>query len=174
MLVGGVLDSSIVQVVVESRLVDRIHRSEAHRDRRELPELRHQPWVRVRGQAATLACVAVFLTEPVHAVGADSTFEECACIDSGRRVALDEDLVATARMVGAAEEVVEADLVERCRRRIRGDVPAHSDAWPLRPVNHDRGVPAEEVTEPTFDVLVAGEPRLTLGGNRVDVVGRRQ
>ena len=49
-LVGGVLDAAVVQVLVELRLVDRVHRAEAHRHRRELPEVRHQPRVRVGRQ----------------------------------------------------------------------------------------------------------------------------
>jgi hypothetical protein len=45
-------------------------------------------------------------------------------------VALEEDLVAGLAVLLAAEEVVEADLVERGRRRVGRDVPA--DAEPGR------------------------------------------
>src|SRR3712207_8954128 len=41
-LVGGVGDAAVVQVAVEPRLVHRLQRSQAHRDGRELPELRHR------------------------------------------------------------------------------------------------------------------------------------
>ncbi len=56
-LVGGVLDAAVVQVAVEPRLVDRVHRAEAHRDRRVLPEVRHEPGVRVGRQAGAGAAV---------------------------------------------------------------------------------------------------------------------
>ena len=51
-LLAGVLDPAVEQVAVEPRLVDRVERAEAHRHRRELPELRHEPGVGVAGQAA--------------------------------------------------------------------------------------------------------------------------
>ena len=63
-LIGGVLDAAIVQVVVEPGLVDRVHRAEAHGHRGELPKVRHQPRVRVRRQPA--AGVAVLLAEAVE------------------------------------------------------------------------------------------------------------
>jgi hypothetical protein len=51
----GVLDAAVLQVAVEARLVDRVDRAQAHRDGRELPEVRHQARVRVAGQAALAA-----------------------------------------------------------------------------------------------------------------------
>ena len=89
-------------------------------------------------------------------------------------MALDEDLVAAAGMGLAAEEVVEADLVQRRRRRVGRNMAAHTDSRALRAVHHDRGVPPDPRAVAPFDVLVAGEPRLELGRNGVDVVGRRE
>ncbi len=48
---GRVDQAAVVEVAVEARLVDRADRPEAHRDRRELPEVGHQARVRVGGQA---------------------------------------------------------------------------------------------------------------------------
>ena len=48
---GGLGQAAALQVLHEAGLVDRHQRAEAHRDRRELPEVRHQPRVRV-GRAA--------------------------------------------------------------------------------------------------------------------------
>ena len=67
MLVRGVFDAAVVQVMVEPGLEDGVHRAKAHRHRRELPEVGHQPWMRVRRDAA--AGVAVFLPEAVELVG---------------------------------------------------------------------------------------------------------
>ncbi|CAD5968634.1 protein of unknown function [Streptomyces sp. KY75] len=52
MRLGGVGDAARLHVAVHPRLVDRAERAEAHRDGRELPEVRHQPRVRVAGPLA--------------------------------------------------------------------------------------------------------------------------
>ena len=41
-------------------------------------------------------------------------------------------------------------------------------------MHHDRRVPAERVTDPLLELLVAGVRRLLVGGDRVDVVGADQ
>ena len=45
-------DAAVLEVAVEPGLVDRADRAEAHRDRRVLPEVGHEPRVRVRAQPA--------------------------------------------------------------------------------------------------------------------------
>ncbi len=169
---AGVLDAAVVQVAVEPGLVDRVDRPEAHRDGRELPEVRHQPRVRVRRQPA--AGVRELLPEAVQLLLGEPALEERAGVHAGGGVALEEDLVAAAGVVLAAEEVVEADLVERRGRGVGRDVAADADAGALRPVHHDRGVPPDVGADAPLDVLVAGEPRLALGRDRVDVVGAAQ
>ena len=175
-LLRGVLDAAVVQVLVELGLVDRVHRAEAHRHRRELPEVRLQPRVRVGRQRADLAVddVALLLAEAVHLVLGEATLEERARIHAGGGVALEEDLVTAARVVRAAEEVVHPHLVERRGRRVGRDVATDADTGSLGAVDHDRGVPAQPPAVLPLDVLVAGEPRLLLGADRVDVVGGRQ
>ncbi len=161
------------QVAVEPRLVDRVQRPEAHRHGRELPEVRHQPGVRVRRQPA--AAVRELLPEPVELALRQPPLEERPRVDAGRGVPLEEDLVARLAVVLAAEEVVEPDLVERGGRRVGRDVPAHAGA--ARAVgarHHDRGVPPDVGADAPLDVLVAGEPRLPLRRDRVDVVGGAQ
>ncbi|CAG7421621.1 hypothetical protein PICSAR35_04397 [Mycobacterium avium subsp. paratuberculosis] len=171
-LIGGVLDAAVMQVVVEPRLINGVQRAQAHRHRGEFPEVGHQPWVRVGRQAA--AGVAVLLAEAVELVGGQPALQEGARVDPRGGVALDEDLVAAAGMRLAAEEVVEADFVQRRRRRVGRNVAAHTDSRPLRAVHHDGGVPPDPRPVAPFDVLVAGEPRLEFGGNGVDVVGGGQ
>jgi hypothetical protein len=56
--------------------------------------------------------VADLLAEPVELLLGQPALEEGAGVDAGGGVALEEDLVAAAGVVLAAEEVVEADLVE--------------------------------------------------------------
>ncbi len=172
-LLRGVLDAAVVHVAVEPGLVDRVDRGQAHRDGRELPELRHQARVGVRRQAGAPA-VLDLLAEPVELLLGEAALEEGAGVDAGGGVALDEDLVAAALVVLAAEEVVEADLVEARRGLVGGDVAADLEALAVGAGDHDRGVPAEEGADALLDLVVAGEPRLPLGRDGVDVVGAAQ
>ena len=171
-LIGGVLDATVVQVVVVAGLEDRVHRTQPHRHRGELPEVGHQARVRVGRQPAPW--VAVFLAEAVELRGGQPALQERPRVDAGRGVALDENLVAATRVGLAAEEVVEADLIERGRGGVGGDVTADADAGTLGTMHHDRGIPPDPGAVPAFDVLVAGEPRFEFGGDGVDVVGGGQ
>ena len=128
--------------------------------------------MRVRRQAA--AWVREFLAESVELVLGEPSLEERPRVDAGRGVALDEDLVAGLAVVLAAEEVVEADLVQAGRRGVGGDVPADAEARPVGAGHHDRRVPPDVGADPALGVLIAGEPGLALGRDRVDVVGAAQ
>src|SRR5262249_6870422 len=98
------LQLAILEVAREARLIDRHDRTEAHRDGRVLPEVGHQPRMRVRGQAAA----RLQLTAEILEVGlVDAALEVGARVDAGRRVSLKEDDVAVAAVV-PAEEMVEA------------------------------------------------------------------
>src|SRR5215469_2331544 len=120
------------------------------------------------------ARVREFLTEPIQLVLGEASFEEGPGVDAGRGVALEEDLVARFAVVLAAEEVIEADLIEAGRRGVGGDVAADAEAGPVRPRHHDGRVPPDVRPDPALDVLVAREPRLALRRDRVDVVGAAQ
>ena len=170
-LVRRVGEASGGQVTVEPGLHDRVHGAEPHRDRGELPEVRHQPRVRVARQPVARATVRELLAEAVEPIFGQSPLEVGPGVDPGRRVPLDEHLVAAARVVLAAEEVVEPDLVERRRRRVGRDVPADADARALRAVHRDRGIPADPAAVRALGLLVAGEPGLAVRGDGVDVVG---
>ena len=69
--------------------------------------------MRVRRQAAT--GMRDLLTESVELMLSQATFEESAGVDAGGGVALEEDLVATTGVIGAAEEVIESNFIKRCR-----------------------------------------------------------
>ena len=127
----------------------------------------------VRRQAGALA-VLDLLAEAVELLLAQAALEEGAGVDARRAVALDVDLVAATLVVLAAEEVVEADLVEARRRLVGRDVTADLEALAVGRGHHHRGVPADEGADAALDLLVAGEPRLALRRNGVDVVGGAQ
>ena len=171
---AGVLDLPRQQVPVEPRLVDRVDRAQAHGHGRELPEVRHQPRVRVGRQPAAVAAVGQLLAEAVQLVLGQPAFQEGPRVDAGSRVALEEHLVTGLAVVLAVEEVVEPHLVQAGRGGVGGDVAADPQPRPVGPGHHHRGVPPDVGPDPPLDVLVAGEPGLALGRDRVDVVGAAQ
>ena len=168
----GVLDAAVVQVAVHPGLRDGVHRAQAHRHRRVFPERRHQAGVRVGRQTA--GRMRDLLPEAVHGVGGQPALEEGPGVHAGRGVALEEDVVTAAGVRLAAEEVVVADLVQGGRGGVGGDVAADADAGPLGAVDHHRCIPPDPVAVAPLDLLVAGEERLRLGGDGVDVVGGGQ
>src|SRR6185436_19364752 len=99
--------------------------------------------------------------------------EEGAGIDARRGMALEKDLVARA-VVRSSEEVVEADLVPARGARIRGEMAADALEARIRAEDHRQRVPADHPPHAKLHCLVAGEVRLLLGADRVDVAGLRQ
>src|SRR5215213_6889088 len=59
-------------------------------------------------------------------------------------------------------------------RCVRRDVAADLEALAVGRGHHHRGVPADQPPDLTLHLLVAGEPRLTLGRDGVDEVGAAQ
>ena len=107
-----------------------------------------------------VARAGLLLAERVEVVLGQASLDEGAGVDAGGRVALEVDLVAAAGVVLAAEEVVEAHLVQRRGGGVGRDVAADALAAALRAVHHDRGVPADPAAVAALDLLVAGERRL--------------
>src|SRR3954462_12725683 len=83
-------------------------------------------------------------------------------------------MVAAARVVLAAEEVVVADLVEARGRGVRRDVTADLEALAVGRGHHHRGVPADQPPDLALHLLVTGEPRLPPRRDGVDEVGAAQ
>src|ERR1051326_3094504 len=166
MLFRGVLESAVVQIAIEARLVDGRERPEPHRHRGEFPEVRHQPGMRVcRHTLArrnfTAKVAELLLTEPA--------FEKRAGVDTGRRVSLKVDEVAARGMVLATEEVVEADLVQRGGGRERRDMAANAGMFAVGADDHGQRVPADDTLEASFDLAAARVAWLLIRGNRVQV-----
>lgn len=168
MRLGGVGDAARLHVAVHPGLVDRAERAQAHRDGRELPEVRHQPRVRIAGQAVRR--LRLLLAEGVELRFAQPVEQEGAGIDTRGRVPLEEDLVTAQTVVLAPEEVVEAHVVQRGRGGEGGDVATDTDPRTLGARHHHGRVPAGRVEDLALDLLVAGEERLVLRGDRVHVV----
>ncbi len=167
---AGVGHLPVEQVTVVAGLVERGERPQAHADRGKLPELGHQARVRVARQAARGA--TDLAAEVVEVVGLEAALEERPGVDPGGGVALEVDLVAGPAVVLAAEEVVEADLVQRRRRGVGREVTADAVGRLVRLHDHHRRVPTNERSDAPLDELVAREPRFGFAGNGVDVRGR--
>src|SRR4029077_6560115 len=107
--VGRRREATILQIADEARLEHRHHRAEPHRYRGELPEVRHQPGVWIRGEP--LAGAAGFLAEVAQLLFREPSFQIRTRIDSRRGMSLHEDQVTGVLVRGGPPEVVEAHLV---------------------------------------------------------------
>ena len=163
---GVGLDAAIDQVVVEAGLVDGHDRPQAHRNRGELPEVGHEPGVRIGGQPAA----GLQLAAEVHQVLlGQAAQEKRPGVDSRRGMPLEEDLVGRLRALFAAEEVVEGHFIERGGRGEGGDMPADAAAELVRADDHRHGVPADDALDAAFDLAVAGVFGLEFDRNGVDI-----
>ena len=169
LLIGRRLEAAVLEVPRVPRLVNRHERPEAHRDRWELPELGHEPRVRVRRQPAARA---QFVPEVVQMRLVEPSLEERPRVDPRRGVALVVHDVRVAAGVLAAEEMIEADLVERRRRRVGRDVAADAVRLAVRANDHRERVPPHEALDAALDLTVAGVRHFLGRRNRIDV-GRR-
>ena len=169
----GVGDLAPCEVLHEPGLVDGHDRPEPHRDGRELPEVGHQPRMRVRRQPVARD----LLSEALQLLLGQPPLEERAGVDARRRVALHVDEVAAVAVGGRAPEVVEADLVEDRRRLVARDVPAELGGFLVRLEHHRDRVPAHERAHAPLELLVDRVLGLVLWRDRVDVgrgAGRRR
>ena len=157
----------MLEVAHEPRLVNRLHRAESHGYRRELPEIGHQPGVRVGRQALA----GHLLAEMPQLLLAQSSLEVGARVDPGTRVALHEDQVAGMAVARRAPEVVETHLIQRGRGRVGGDVPAVLRIRAIRVDHHGHRVPADVCLDPAFQCPVP-RVRLLIGDRNRIQVGR--
>jgi len=168
---GGVGQAAIGQVSIQAGLVDGRERAEAHGHRREFPEPRHRAWVRVARQPHARQRL---LAEVVEVLLRQAPLQEGPGVDAGRSVALEEDLVARAAVVLAAEEVVETHLVQRCGAGIGGEVATQSRVGAVRSKDHGHRIPTDEPPDTPLDLLIAREEGLLLRADGIDVAGLGQ
>ena len=161
----GVGDAAALEIAQEARLIDRHQRPQAHRDRRELPEIRHQPGMGIGRQALA----ADFLPEVDELILAQPALEKGAGVDAGRAVALEIDEVAAVLVVGGAPEMHEAGVVERRRRLEARDMAAELGAFLVGAQHDRRGVPADVAPDRHFQLAIAGMRRLLVGMDGVDI-----
>jgi len=163
-------DAAMLEIAHEARVMDCADRTDAHRARRELPEVGHQPRMRIRRQSVA----ADFLPIVRELRFGQAPLEKCARVDTGRRVRLKEDEIGAALVVAAVEEVVEADLEDLRCRRIARDVTAELAIGAIRADDHRERVPAHDGRDPLLEPEIAGIRALLFERNRVLVCGVRR
>ena len=102
----------------------------------------------------------------------ETAFEKRSSVNPRSGVTLEKDLVAWAPVRLSPKEMVEADLVQGSRRGKGRQVTTYAFGDVVRPYDHDGCVPSDVGPDPSFRFLVAGEPGLLAGRDRVDVRGR--
>ena len=114
-------DAAILQVPHEARLIDRRDRAEPHRYRRELPEVRHQPGMRIGRQPGM---IAQLMAEIFQMLFVQAAFEKRPAHKRPAKRGPGSTRNRPARLppsgpwIRAAEEMVVADLEQRRQRRI--------------------------------------------------------
>ena len=121
--------------------------------------------MRIRRQPAAGAQLAAEVLE-VRLV--DPAFEVGARVDARRGVPW-KKMMSASGLSCAAEEMIEADFVQRRRRRVRRDVAADALFRLVRAHDHRHRIPADQALDAALDIGVAGHRRLLVGRNRVDV-----
>ncbi|MDT4852596.1 hypothetical protein FQZ97_868320 [compost metagenome] len=155
----------MLQVAHEAGLVHRLDRADAHRAGGELPEVRHQPRMRIRAQP-----LAFGLAPEVVELGfGQSALQEGPRVDTRCRVGLEVDQVATIAGPGAAEEVIEADFKQVCRRGIAGNMAAQLAICLVGTYHHGERVPAHDGGNAFLHGEIAWIWRLALYRYRVEV-----
>src|SRR5208283_4471300 len=85
------LEAAIFEIAIEARLIDGHERAESHGDGGILPEVGHEPGMRVGREAAT----GLEFTAKIHELlDTEAAFEKGAGVDAGSGVALEIDGVA--------------------------------------------------------------------------------
>ena len=160
-------EAAAMQVAEKPGLIDRHQRAQTHRDGRELPELRHQPWMRIGGQPLA----ADLLAEIDQLLVAETTLHVGAGVNARRAVALEIDQVAAMLLVAGMPEMHEAGVVERRRRLEARNVAAKLRGLLVRLDDDRGGVPAHVAADELLDLAVAGMGRLLFGRDGVDIGG---
>ncbi len=83
-------------------------------------------------------------------------FQEGARIDAGRRMGLEEDQIPALRGIGAAEEMLVANLEQVGRRGIARDVPAEFAMRLVGAHHHGERIPAQDGRQAPLHRQVAG------------------
>ena len=161
----GLGQAAPLQILHEAGLVDRHQRTEAHRDRGKLPEVRHQPRMRIAREPAA----ADLHPEAPQLLLGDPPLEIGAGVDAGARMALHVDQVAAVAVGRRVPEVVEAGLIQHRRRLVTRDMTAQLRAGLVGVKDRRDRVPTHNAAYPPLKRLIDRMRRLRLRRDRVQI-----
>ena len=98
---------AVLQVFHEMGLVNGLDRPQSHGHGRELPEIRHQPGMRIGGQALAFH----FTAEILQLILTQAPFQKRAGVNTRCGMSLIENQITTKRLIGGTKEMVEAHIV---------------------------------------------------------------
>ncbi len=165
---------AVREVAHEARVVDAADGADAHRARGELPEIGHQPRVRVARQAlSTDGGRRQFLAVVHQILLGEPPFQKRPRIHARRAVRLEEHqvapMLARTQPFAGAEEMVEATLEQIRRTGVAGNVAAQFAISLVGAHHHGERVPANDGPEPLLDGQVTREHALLLHTYRVHI-----
>ena len=167
--IRGLHQPAVLQVTGEAGLENRHHGTQAHRHRRELPEIRHQPRVRIGRQAHTRA--TRLLAEVQQPLLVEASFQIRARVDTGRGVSLHEHHVTGVLLGGGAPDVIETHFIQGRGGGVAREVAAVLGRSAIGLQHHRQRVPADVGLDTPLERAIARVLRLAPGGNAVDVGG---
>ena len=152
-------------------MIDRLNRPESHRHRRKLPEIGHQPRMRIRRKPPAGFQLAA---EVLQLLPGYAAFKVGAGINARCGVSLEIDDIAVARFSGRLKKVIKCHFVERGRRRKRRNVSADAFLKLVGADDHGHGIPPHQALDAPLHFLAAWKRRLLPRRNRVLVGSRRR
>ena len=164
---AALAQAAVMQIAQKPRLVDRVDRPQPHRAGRKLPEIGHQPRMRVRAQTVATDFASIV----IELLLAQMTFEKGTRIHARRRMRLEEHQIAAAGLRRPFEEVLKADFEQIRRRRVGGDMAALLKAVAIGAHHHHQRVPADRRGQLCLQSLIPRIVRLPRQRDRV-AVGR--
>ena len=171
---GAVQQAAVGEEAHKAGVVNRADGPQTHGAGGELPELGHQPRVRVAGQAArAFARGFEFLAVQRQVLRAQTAFQKRPRIDPGRTVRLKEDQVTQLPVCATPEKMVEADFKQIGRAGVAGNVAAQFAISPVGARHHGQRVPAHQRGQLFLNRQVAGKGLLLVYRHGVDI-GRDQ
>src|SRR5262249_23556773 len=157
--------STEVEIFQKPSLIDGHQRPKTHRHGRKLPELRHQPRVRIGGQALAVD----LLSEIQELVLSEAALEKGSRVNARRGVSLNVNEITAVMRRWRMPEMHEADVVERSRRLEARNVTAKLGGMLVRPQHDGKRVPANERTNSVLDRPVTRMRSLSLGRERIEI-----
>src|ERR1700728_2166527 len=158
------LQPAIFEILDEPCVIDRLDRAQSHRHRGKLPEIGHQPRMRIGRQSSTWLQLA---TEVLQLLLGYTALEIRAGINSRGGMALKINNVAVTVFGLGAEEVIEGDFVQRGGGGEGRNMSADTFLDLIGAHDHGQGVPADKALNTPFHFLTAGKRSLVLRRNGV-------